>query len=286
VESAAPPQPHPDVTVEELAHRDLLGRMLRKSFSREPHRRLYWPTRRALVRGLLTAGAWPALVLLWRLSRYADHQRYRGRMLLDWVRVNMRQESPAARNADPSEIPPLKLINRVRPVALMYLAGLCYLAAVVGLMIAMARPSFFDRLHFGGVSGLFILLPAAWVAMMIGSLLHGLAIIVLHWRFARFAAGLGEYGFTLRPRAFEPPRVAPAAAVLLAALPLIAAPLLYFLWPVGAAVGFAIGPLLAAEQQRGYITHADSRLRYAIARRIGAELYAAPRSTRTEPAPE
>jgi hypothetical protein len=253
------------IVVEQLGATDLHGAMLRKSFSRGPNRALYWPPARSLIAALLTAGLLPTGFLLWRLWLYASHHKFRAVELAAWMRAPGPPQFGDRIHGHLSASGPFNL-RTIRPVPIFIVGALCWSGACA-LLVTIAA-NWVGLLDL--VSRSHDLTVVLFAAMSMAASLAQLASVLslrmrVHGYFARpdlkaIAYATADVDPNLPMWSLWPVLLSPLVIVAKLADSRVAA-----LWIIAALVS-----ALAAEVQRGYITVADRRLRYAIARQIGA----------------
>lgn len=253
------------ITVERYGHPDLAGAMLRKSFSRSPVRAAYWAPGKSVFFALISAGVWPAALLLYRLWLYGSFQRFRAGELAKW----------AEQRAGSSGAPYARLVRLVRPTAEITLGIFCiWIALACGFWLA----AWFTLARFDVVASFPVdprrCLPAMVfvIAIFLASIFQMLAVIKLRLRVEQLIERLNVWGIHVSRKTVDPnlPRfVLWPIGLLLLGLPSI---LLHWRWMAFWQIAVAAS-VLAAEVQRGYITVADRRMRLAVARAIGRILY-------------
>lgn len=255
------------VVVESLGGKDLAGAMLRRSFSRRPNKSLYWPPLPAVAVAFITAGLWPGGLLIYRLWKYATHQRFRAGELALWVR---KPNPPVIQSMSAGS--PVHDVHwtEIMPRFAIRMSMLCWLVAVaIGGVIALNLLLDFQFLQ--SRSGSTRMMVIWFVLISLACMLHISAVFGLRERV--------ESCFCRRDM-----RLALLRASRTRNMPL------WCLWPAVLALfsipvklaGFqfaamwivtATAAVLASEIQRGYITVADRRLRLSVARAIGAAMY-------------
>jgi hypothetical protein len=254
------------ITVENFAPADLHGAMLRKSFSRPANRALFWPAIQSLIAAFLTAGLLPTGFLLWRLWLYATHQRFRAGDLAKWLRAS---DPPQFDYMIRPILPAVFNLRSVRPTSIFIVAAVCWLTACAMPIISLAAAGGLIDISPRARDLLLVLFFALISAAAMALLATILALRMrVHGYFARpDLKSIAVTAISVDPNlplwTLWPALLSPLAVIAKLLDSRLAA-----LWVVAALVA-----MLAAEVQRGYITVADRRLRYTVARAIAALMW-------------
>lgn len=249
---------HPDglLRVEQLRPRtDRRGWSLRKAYSRPANGSLYLKPLQALTIAIASMGLLPTGLLLSRLWMAASYQRFCAGELARWLGL-------IDPEADSGNVSP---IRRIRPTGCL-LVGWAMWAVAAGCGLAAGG------MAIAGTGPAKTMLMLAGAASAAASCCQLMAIASLRLRVHQFIHRR-EVLDRLRPVSPVDPAL-PGWSVwplaLIAASEIILVGLGFrpaAVWMVAAGAS-----VLAAEVQRGYITVADRRLRFAVARAIARKL--------------
>lgn len=238
----------PSVTIEHFTRDDLRGAMLFRAFARSAPRAIFLRPGRSILLAVLTAGLFPTGLLLSRLWMIASFHRFRVAELSRWLGL-------LAADAPLEAAPP---IRRIRPTGILLLAWSFWFAGLITGVAAAGAAGYRSRL-----------ITIAVAAVAAAGFMQVLAVATLRLRVAQFF-GLPEVRRSLGKIGAVDPSLPGWTLWPMALLPAVAFPFLLLHWRLVALWTIAaVSSLLAAEVQRGYITVADRRLRYAVARAIG-----------------